>query len=40
MTNMFKVLKADVHTFFRTLGERDCFRSTGDCSFHSHDEAK
>lgn len=36
---MFKVLKADVNYFFRTLGERDCFRPTGDC-FRPADEEK
>ncbi len=40
MTNMFKVLKADVNSFFRTLGERDCFRPTGDCSLRSNEEMK
>lgn len=40
MSNMMKVLKADVYSFFRTLGERDCFRTTGDCSFRSTNEAE
>lgn len=40
MTSMFKVLKADVHHILRSLGECDCFRTTGDCSLHRHDEVK
>ncbi len=40
MNNMFKVLKADVHHILRSLGERDCFRMTGDCTLRSHDEMK
>lgn len=35
---MFKVFRADVHNIFKTLGERDCFRPTGDCSIRRHDE--
>lgn len=40
MTNMFKVLRADVQSFFHTLGERDCFRPTGDCSPRPKEETK
>lgn len=30
----FKLIKADVNHFLKALGERDCFRATGDCSIH------
>ena len=32
MTRMFKVFKAEVHTFFHSLGEHEGFRVTGDCT--------
>lgn len=40
MTNMLKVFKADVHSISHALGERDCFRVTGDCTPRFHDEQK
>lgn len=32
MTRMFKVFRAEVNSFFHTIGESDTFRTTGDCS--------
>ena len=40
MTNMLKVLKADVSHIFRTLGSNDSFRVTGDCTVRINDETK
>lgn len=40
MTNMLKVFRADVHSILRTLGERSCYRVTGDCTPRYHDEEK
>lgn len=36
MTHIFlQALKSDVGHFFKVLGERECFRATGDCSIHN-----
>lgn len=37
---MFKVLRADVQSILHTLGERDCYRLTGDCSPRIKEETK
>lgn len=36
MTRMFKVFRAEVNSFFHTIGENDAFRTTGDCSICDH----
>lgn len=38
MTRMFKVFRAEVNSFFHTIGESDTFRTTGDCSIRDHFE--
>ncbi|GFI53379.1 hypothetical protein [Duncaniella muris] len=40
MTNMLKVLRADVNNIFRSLGSSDSFRVTGDCTIRINEETK
>lgn len=40
MTNMLKVLKADVTHIFHTLGASTSLRVTGDCTIRTDEENK
>ncbi len=39
MTNMLKVLRADVSHIFHALGSSNSFRVTGDCTIRRNEEA-